>query len=116
MISISEKNFFKKDYYISIYDNTEGCELYNTQDILFTNILKNLPYSINFTLYTTNDVKFLPITLFIKEGENDIGTIDLTIDNEKPYYEISDSFNLKSKKPEPAFFIKLKVENVNENL
>jgi hypothetical protein len=70
---------------------------------------------LNFTIYSSDKIENLPITFFLKEGDDNIGKIEFDIDNNKPYYEISDSFSLKGLKASDAsFYLKLILENINE--
>ncbi len=69
----------------------------------------------NFTICTNQKMENIPISFILKEGDDNFGSFDINIDNQKPLYEISDSFPMKNSKiSDTSFYLKIILENIND--
>jgi hypothetical protein len=112
---LNKQKLKNKKFHISIFDNSENTEIFSTLDTPFDEIIDNIPYTMNFTIYANEKMENIPISFILKEGDNNIGSFEINIDNQKPFYEISDTFPMKNSKiSDTSFYLKIILENIND--
>ena len=86
-----------KGYYLSIFSIEDGKEKEKINKVNLKEILKRLPYTTNFSLYSYKNNNQMKLLLYLKdEDENEIGKIPILLSNIETHLEKSGKYTFRT--------------------
>ena len=108
---------FNKGYYLSISSIEDGNEQEKIEKTNLKDILKRLPYTINFNVYSYKNNNKIKILIYLKdENENEVGKLPIILSNKESHLDNSGKYAITTndENKKYSFFLKITVNTIED--